>query len=232
MANVNIWGVDPRKIETEPRSFNAGERLSRRRRAVIRRRVKASSAVAGLKTKTEAEVLAGLLVELNRKGARGLLCPGGLELSSCSMLHCRDEEQEKKCWLAVARRRMYSRRGEPTLMLPELTDDDLHELERLARAAPRGPFAADTKVLEIFGRRPADWYQVYGRVGEECGVLLTVNGLWLTTPEEAEEARRVKNGESPGAGGRLARYIAAATPDVILALLIEVLAARQMRKKI
>lgn len=106
-----------------------------------------------------------------------------------------------------------------------MTDAELVALEEKAKAATPGPWACWSTARKILGIDPVDWGLVLANIPEieRPGIIFTANHN-LATDAEEEQAR--KDHTDPGQSGRNCAYVAAANPDVILSLIVELRQAR------
>ena len=113
-----------------------------------------------------------------------------------------------------------------------MTDAELDELEMLAKEATTGPWATYGNCREILGGQIcSDWYDVYGLVDDEIWVLMKMNSN-MVEPEDLQlpaTEKTVRRKYAPGQAGKNARYVAAANPATILALIHEL---RECRAKL
>lgn len=106
-----------------------------------------------------------------------------------------------------------------------LPDAQLDALEKLAGEATPGPWATYGNSQEILGGQVCSgWHDVYGLIDGEIWVLMAMNSN-MVEPEERQlpaTEKDVRRKYAPGQAGRNARYVAAANPAVVLALIAEV----------
>lgn len=106
-----------------------------------------------------------------------------------------------------------------------LPDAQLDALEKLAGEATPGPWATYGNSQEILGGQICSgWHDVYGLVDGEIWVLMAMNSNMVEEEERQLPAteKDVRRKYAPGQAGRNARYVAAANPAVVLALIAEV----------
>lgn len=123
-----------------------------------------------------------------------------------------DEDRAAKYWNALPRK------------VEALPDAQLDELEELAGKATPGPWATYDNSQDVFGRKPYDWFQIYAMIDGDMWVIMSANGN-MVEPEERQlpaTEKDVRRKYAPGQAGRNARYVAAANPAVVLALIAEV----------
>ena len=100
-----------------------------------------------------------------------------------------------------------------------------YALEKLAGEATPGPWATYGNSQEILGGQVCSgWHDVYGLIDGEIWVLMAMNSN-MVEPEERQlpaTEKDVRRKYAPGQAGRNARYVAAANPAVVLALIAEV----------
>ena len=105
-----------------------------------------------------------------------------------------------------------------------LPDAQLDALEKLAGEATPGPWATYGNSQEILGGQVCSgWHDVYGLIDGEIWVLMAMNSN-MVEPEERQlpaTEKDVRRKYAPGQAGRNARYVAAANPAVVLALIQE-----------
>ena len=106
-----------------------------------------------------------------------------------------------------------------------LPDARLDALEKLAGEATPGPWATYGNSQEILGGQVCSgWHDVYGLIDGEIWVLMAMNSN-MVEPEERQlpaTEKDVRRKYAPGQAGRNARYVAAANPAVVLALIAEI----------
>lgn len=104
-------------------------------------------------------------------------------------------------------------------------DSQLDALEKLAGEATPGPWATYGNSQEILGGQICSgWHDVYGLVDGEIWVLMAMNSN-MVEPEELQlpaTEKGFRRKSAPGQAGKNARYVAAANPAVVLALIAEV----------
>ena len=104
-------------------------------------------------------------------------------------------------------------------------DAQLDALEKLAGEATPGPWATYGNSQEILGGQICSgWHDVYGLVDGEIWVLMAMNSN-MVEPEELQlpaTEKGFRRKSAPGQAGKNARYVAAANPAVVLALIAEV----------
>ena len=112
-----------------------------------------------------------------------------------------------------------------------MTDAELDELEMLAKDATTGPWATYDNSQDVFGRKPYDWFQIYAIIDGDMWVIMGANGN-MVEPEDLQlpaTEKTVRRKYAPGQAGKNARYVAAANPATILALIHEL---RECRAKL
>lgn len=134
-----------------------------------------------------------------------------------------DEDRAAKYWNALPRK------------VESLPDAQLDELEELAGEATPGPWATYGNSQEILGGQVCSgWHDVYGLIDGEIWVLMAMNSN-MVEPEERQlpaTEKDVRRKYAPGQAGRNARYVAAANPAVVLALIAEVRRHRSAKEEI
>lgn len=112
-----------------------------------------------------------------------------------------------------------------------MTDAELDVLEKLASEATPGPWATYDNSQDVFGREPYDWFQIYAMIDGDMWVIMQANGN-MVEPEDLQlpaTEKTVRRKYAPGQAGKNARYVAAANPQAVLALIHEL---RECRSKL
>ena len=103
-------------------------------------------------------------------------------------------------------------------------DAQLDALEKLAGEATPGPWATYDNSQDVFGRKPYSWFQIYAMIDGDMWVIMSANSN-MVEPEELQlpaTEKGFRRKSAPGQAGKNARYVAAANPAVVLALIAEV----------
>lgn len=109
-------------------------------------------------------------------------------------------------------------------------DAQLDALEKLAGEATPGPWATYDNSQDVFGRKPYSWFQIYAMIDGDMWVIMSANSN-MVEPEELQlpaTEKGFRRKSAPGQAGKNARYVAAANPAVVLALIHELLESRTL----